>query len=141
VPLVFARIDSGLPPVIFGGDYDTADGTCVRDYVHVLDLAEAHLAVLDHIQAGSPQHHVFNVGTGRGYSVLEMVRKIAEIAEVHLDPEIRGRRLGDPATVVADPDRIRLNVHWQARLGLTDIVRSAWQSHLLLRGSEAQCGL
>ena len=76
VPMVFDKLDQGLAPIIFGGDYDTRDGSCIRDYVHVLDLAEAHLVTLDSLLEGEPRHHIYNVGTGVGASVKEMVTAI-----------------------------------------------------------------
>ena len=133
VPMVFERLDQGLPPVIFGDDYETADGTCVRDYIHVLDLAEAHRATLDGLLEGEARHATFNVGTGIGSSVQEMVEEILVVSGTDLIPEVRARRAGDPATVVANPSAISKGVGWSARFGLSEIVRSAWDSHKLLK--------
>lgn len=133
VPMVFDRLDQGLPPLIFGNDYDTPDGTCVRDYVHVLDLAEAHLATLDSLIDAEPGHHVYNVGTGSGASVREMVDAIIEVSGIAVVPEVRARRAGDPAAVVADPGLIASEVRWVAHRGLKEIVSSAWESRLFLR--------
>ncbi|MET0782112.1 MAG: UDP-glucose 4-epimerase GalE [Microbacterium sp.] len=133
VPMVFERIDAGEAPVIFGDDYPTPDGTCVRDFVHVLDLAEAHVAMLGHLEAAEPGHVIVNVGTGTGYSVREMVEAIRRTAGFDVPPVVRQRRAGDPASVVADPSGIRALTGWSARLGLDDIVQSAWDSHLLFR--------
>ncbi len=128
IPMVFERIDAGLPPRIFGDDYPTADGTCVRDFVHVKDLADAHLAVLDDLDArDTVPHGVFNVGTGRGVSVREVVDEIARVTGVALPAEILDRRSGDPAAVVADASRIRETLGWRAQLGLREMVESAWQ--------------
>ena len=135
VPMVFERLDQGLAPLIFGDDYDTVDGTCVRDYIHVADLAEAHLAALDGLTGGSARHDAYNVGTGLGSSVREMVDEILRISGVDILPEIRKRRPGDPAIVVADPAAIFAALGWAARRGLVDIVQSAWDSHLLLTRS------
>jgi UDP-glucose 4-epimerase len=132
VPMVFRRLDEGRAPIIFGDDYPTPDGTCVRDYVHVLDVAEAHLAALDGLGDGDARHDVFNVGTGIGSSVREMVDKILDVAQGGLGPEVHARRAGDPAIVVADVSKIRNHLHWQSRLTFTDIVSSAWESHQLL---------
>ena len=136
VPMVFERLDAGESPVIFGDDYPTPDGTCVRDFVHVLDLAEAHLAMLGHLESADPGHVAANVGTGTGYSVREVIEAITRTAGVHVRPVVRGRRAGDPAAVVADPGAMRALTGWESRRGLTDIVESAWESHLLL-GSPA----
>ena len=137
VPMVFERLDAGESPVIFGDDYPTPDGTCVRDFVHVLDLAEAHLAMLGHLESADPGHVAANVGTGPGYSVREVIEAITRTAGVDLRPVVRGRRAGDPAAVVADPAAMRALTGWESRRGLTDIVESAWESHLLL-GSPAR---
>lgn len=133
VPMVLERLDLGVAPLIFGDDYATLDGTCVRDYIHVLDLAEAHLAALDSLVAGPARHDVYNVGTGVGSSVRSMVDEIIAVSGVNAVPEVRERRPGDPAVVVADPHAIAVAIGWTAKRGLTDIVRSAWDSHLLLK--------
>lgn len=133
IPMVFERIDAGMPPLIFGDDFDTADGTCVRDYIHVLDVAEAHLAALDHIGGLDHSHRIYNVGTGAGTSVREMVTAILAVAGSSLDAEVVGRRSGDPAALVGAVDRIRDELGWVARLGLREIVASAWDSHEYLR--------
>jgi UDP-glucose 4-epimerase len=130
VPMVFERIDAGLPPLIFGDDYPTVDGTCVRDYVHVLDLADAHVEALDHLAAGAHGHQVFNVGTGHGTTVRAMIEEILTVAGSDLVPEVRDRRPGDPASVVASPALIAEKLGWRAQRGLDEIVRSAWDAHL-----------
>ncbi len=130
VPMVFERIDAGLPPVIFGDDYPTVDGTCVRDYVHVLDLADAHVEALDHLAGGGRGHQVFNIGTGEGTSVRAMIDEILAVAGSDLVPEVRERRQGDPASVVASPALIAEKLGWRAERGLDEIVRSAWDAHL-----------
>ncbi|MBM7504172.1 UDP-glucose 4-epimerase GalE [Agromyces aurantiacus] len=135
VPMVFERIDAGEPPVIFGDDYPTPDGTCIRDYIHVLDLAHAHIRTLDALAGGGPRHDVFNVGTGRGYSVREMIDAIAAHTGAVLPPVVRDRRPGDPAVVVADPSAIRDAIGWSAERGLDEIVASAWSAHRSARGA------
>jgi len=127
IPLCFEQIAAGKPPVIFGDDYDTPDGTCIRDYVHVLDVAEAHLAVLDALPA-EPGHTVLNVGTGVGTSVREMVEAILLATGSDLEVEVQGRRLGDPAAVVGVVNDIRALTGWTARFTVTDVVESAWAS-------------
>lgn len=133
VPMVFEKLDAGEPPAIFGADYPTPDGTCVRDYVHVLDVAEAHLAALDGLAGLGTGHQAFNIGTGRGSSVREIVDRILEVAAVETEPAVLPRRPGDPPSVVAAVDRIREKLGWSARFGLDDIIRSAWESHEYLR--------
>jgi UDP-glucose 4-epimerase len=133
VPMVFERIDAGLPPFIFGDDYDTPDGTCVRDYVHVLDVAQAHLAAVDHTVRGRGDHEVFNIGTGEGTSVRRIVEAILELAGSPLIPEVVARRTGDAAVVVASAAKIEQRLGWRASYGLDDIVRSAWDAHVAAR--------
>lgn len=128
VPLVFEQLDAGEPPLIFGDDYDTPDGTCVRDYVHVVDVAGAHLAAVDSLDSAGG-HRVFNVGTGVGTSVRQMIDAIAAVSGIDTPAKVVGRRDGDPSIVIASVERIRDQIGWQARLGLADIVRSAWDSH------------
>lgn len=126
IPMVFERLDSDQRPRIFGDDYNTPDGTCIRDYIHVVDLAEAHLAALDSLQPG---HRVYNVGTGTGTSVREIIDLVRDISGSALEPVIEPRRPGDPDVVVADVDRIRKELGWSARLTTRDAVESAWGAH------------
>jgi len=133
VPMVFERIDAGLPPLVFGDDYPTSDGTCVRDYIHVLDLAEAHLAALDYLGTVSSSHLALNVGTGTGTSVRELIAEISRVAEYDREPEVAPRRPGDPAAVVAAADQIWDRLGWSSKLTVADMVQSAWESHLLHR--------
>ena len=128
VPMVFDRLDQGERPLIFGDDYATADGTCVRDYIHVLDLAEAHLVALDSLHRAAAGHAVFNVGTGLGTSVREMINAIIAVSDSSVEPEVRERRLGDPAWVVASPERIEKQLGWVASRGIEDIISSAWSA-------------
>lgn len=129
VPMVFERLDLGQAPLIFGDDYPTPDGTCVRDYVHVLDLAEAHLATLDSLDSSDHAHRVFNVGGGQGSSVSEVIAEILKVTGFSVRPEVRDRRPGDPAMAVATTDRINAELGWRATRGLPEIIQSAWQSH------------
>lgn len=120
IPQVLRRLRGGQRPQIFGDDYPTPDGTCIRDFVHVVDVADAHLAVLDTLTA--PGHRRYNLGTGTGSSVREVVTALLAATGSPLEPEVLGRRTGDPAVVVADVARIRDELGWSARLGLADIV-------------------
>ena len=128
VPMVLEKLDAGLPPQIFGDDYPTADGTCVRDFLHVHDLADAHLAVLDALPGQPEPHRVYNVGTGVGSSVREVVEGIRHrVAATGADAPaavIRPRRPGDPAAVVADVSRIAADLGWRARHDLDSILDS-----------------
>lgn len=125
VPIVLDRVEQGKRPVVFGDDYATPDGTCIRDYVHVRDLAEAHIAALDYIAAGDMRQTVFNVGTGEGASVLDVIEAIAGGLGDQVDPEIGERRAGDPPRLIADVSRIAAELSWKAEFGLADIVASA----------------
>lgn len=126
VPMALERIDSNEGPQIFGDDYDTADGTCVRDFVHVLDVAEAHLIALSALPTQRTPHRVYNVGTGVGASVREVVEGIRRRAGDVPAATVQPRRPGDPAVVIASVDRIERELGWSARLGLDDILDAAW---------------
>ena len=125
VPIVLDALERGDAPIVFGDDYDTPDGTCIRDYVHVLDLAHAHVAALDYLRGEDRPHRVFNVGTGEGSSVLEVIDAISRVKGVDITPEIGPRRAGDPARLICSGDRIAQHLGWKSEHGLDDIVRSA----------------
>lgn len=126
IPMVFERIEAGLAPLIYGDDYDTADGTCVRDFVHVSDLAEAHVAALRYLHMEPNVESVFNVGTGIGTSVRGVIAEVAAVRRQPVFPEVRPRRDGDPASVVAAVERIQGLLGWKAKLGIQEIIGSAW---------------
>ena len=114
---------------VFGTDFDTPDGTAIRDYVHVADLADAHVAALQQLLGGSPGG-VFNLGTGRGYSVKEVLQAIEREAGERLPGVMGPQRSGDPAVLIADPMRARRGVRLRAgTLGSSTIVRTAWAWH------------
>ena len=125
-PKVLRALSRGEAPLVFGTDYDTPDGSCVRDYVHVVDLADAHVAVAKHLEAGKPAAPAYNVGRGEGSSVLEVVDTILRVTGYDVEPELRPRRPGDPARIVGAVDRIAADLDWHARYGLEDMVTSAW---------------
>jgi len=128
VTIAIDRIRRGLPPIILGDDYDTVDGTGVRDYIHVLDLAEAHLAALDGLGTHPGRARVYNVGTGRGASVREVLDRLELAAGSGLTPLVEPRRAGDPAEVVANPALIEAELGWRASRGLDEMVDSAWRA-------------
>ncbi|OKL54010.1 UDP-glucose 4-epimerase GalE [Bowdeniella nasicola] len=129
VPMVFARLEKGQQPLIFGDDYPTPDGTCIRDYIHVVDLADAHITALDALRSDAPPaEHIFNVGTGQGSSVKEVVDVIGEVTGLDATPEFKDRRAGDPPKLIAKADRIREHLGWAARHDLADMVDSAWKA-------------
>jgi UDP-glucose 4-epimerase len=112
---------------IFGNDYPTHDGTGVRDYIHVMDLAEGHAAALDLVNRASGWHAI-NLGTGKGYSVLDMVRAFEEAASRKIPYRISARRPGDVAACYANPSFARQTLGWSARRGLSEMCSSAWES-------------
>ncbi len=112
---------------VFGNDYDTPDGTCVRDYIHVLDLCEAHLVALEHLDAGG-EGGAFNLGTGEGHSVAEVVDVVQRVSGREVRVVHGPRRAGDPPRLVASPERAARVLGWRAKRGrLEDIVRDVWQ--------------
>lgn len=111
---------------VFGNDYPTKDGTGVRDYIHVVDLAKGHVATVSYLYRHSGAEAI-NLGTGQGYSVLDMVQTFAKVNNVPVPYEITGRRAGDVAEVYANPAKAKKELLWQAELGLEDMVRDAWK--------------
>jgi UDP-glucose 4-epimerase len=129
VPIIFKALAEGTSPKVFGNDWPTPDGTCVRDYVHVLDLAEAHLVALDYLDSEHRPHDVFNVGTGEGSSVLDVINEVALVTGHEIVPTIEPRRPGDPAYLCADVTRINRTLNWRATHNLNDIISSVWDAH------------
>ena len=125
IPMVFERLQAGARPRVFGGDYPTPDGTCVRDYVHVADIAEAHRAAAAALTAGSPGA-TYNIGRGEGSSVLDVLRVVGEVTGLDTTPEVVDRRPGDPARIVASVERIRDELGFTAEHDLRSMVSSAW---------------
>jgi len=122
---------------VFGTDYPTPDGTCVRDYIHVTDLARAHLAALDHLRGGG-ESLTLNCGYGRGYSVKQVVEVVKKVSGVDFPVKFSGRRAGDPAALVAKADRIRNELGWKPEHeDLEEIVRQAlaWEDRLKTRNA------
>ena len=112
---------------MFGDDYPTRDGTNVRDYIHVDDLASAHLAALDYLRNRGETTHL-NLGTGTGFTVLEVIEAARRVTGLEIPAQIGPRRAGDPATLVASNDRAAELLDWQpVRTDIEDIVRSAWE--------------
>lgn len=126
IPLLFRAILTGQPVTIFGEDYPTADGTCIRDYIHVDDLAEAHLLALEWLRGGGASG-AFNVGTGSGYSVREVVRAVEEVTGQKVPCIIGPRREGDPPELVADSSKLQRTLKWTPNHSqLREIVSTAW---------------
>ncbi len=131
VPRVLGALIAGQERFeVFGGDYPTPDGTCVRDYIHVLDLAEAHRLGLETLMNGHAGG-VYNLGNGEGYSNLEVVRTCVEVSGHDVAIDIGPRRAGDPAVLVASAAKASAELGWEPQRGsLTDIVGDAWRWHL-----------
>ncbi|MGW2400659.1 UDP-glucose 4-epimerase GalE [Kitasatospora sp. NPDC001664] len=129
VPMVLQRLTSGRAPLVFGDDYATPDGSCVRDYIHVADIASAHLAAVERLEAAEERLALtLNIGRGEGVSVLEMVAAIARITGLDTPPEIAPRRAGDPASVVASAELIHRELGWKAAHDLDSMITSAWEA-------------
>ena len=128
-PKVFAAIEAGIPPQINGTDYDTPDGTCVRDYVHVSDLAHSHVAAARMLAAGRSLAPVYNLGSGAGTSVREIVDAIVAATGTSLVPVAGPRRPGDPARIVATGDLAADDLEWKNSHSVREMVESAWASH------------
>jgi len=130
IPNVLMAVLSGAAPLkVFGGDYDTWDGTCVRDYIHVDDLANAHLLALSFLEE-NPGFHAFNLGNGQGFSVLDIIRAAGAVVGRNIQYDVVGRREGDPASLVASNASARKHLGWRPeRSDLETIIRSAWKWH------------
>ena len=126
--LVFRALVAGNRPKIFGDDYPTADGTCVRDYIPVGELADVHVIAAEKLAAGLSLEEAYNVGTGTGHSVAEVMRVMAEVTNIEFEPEIVARRLGDPATVVASGGLAQRDLNWNPSPDLREMVDSAWSA-------------
>ena len=111
---------------VFGNDYDTHDGTGVRDYIHVVDLANGHLKALEFINNGHKGTEIFNLGTGTGYSVLDIVNTFSKVNELDIPYAIMDRRAGDVAVVTADPQKANEVLGWNAKFGLEEMCRDSW---------------
>jgi UDP-glucose 4-epimerase len=127
-PLVFAALTAGKTPRINGNDYPTPDGTNVRDYIHVADLAVSHVAAARRLDAGEPLEPAYNLGSGEGSSVGDIMRTVAEVTGIDFEPEIVPRRPGDPARIVAAGDLAARDLDWKMRHTLREMVSSAWEA-------------
>lgn len=131
IPLVLQALHLGQPPVIYGDDYPTPDGTCIRDYVHVADIADAHVAAIRALEGGNITSDTLNIGTGVGASVKEVVDTACDVSGVEISPRIAVRRPGDPPAVVASVRRAATVLGWRARHDLREMISSAWAARSL----------
>jgi UDP-glucose 4-epimerase len=125
IPVVLAAAAQGRRVQIFGADYPTPDGTCVRDYIHVTDLADAHLRALGSCRPG--QHRVYNLGNGAGFSVREVIDVCREVTGIDIVADLAPRRAGDPAVLVASAARIQAELGWRAARDLRAMAADAWR--------------
>jgi UDP-glucose 4-epimerase len=130
IPLALAATEPSTPLKVFGDDYDTPDGTCIRDYIHVSDIADAHVRGLDFLLREG-RSDIFNIGTGNGYSVREVISTIERIAKKQVHFVMNPRRAGDPPKLVAGADKIKTVLGWQPRYSdLDTIIETAWNWYL-----------
>jgi len=126
--MVFAGLESDRPPVIFGNDYDTPDGTCIRDYIHVADLAKAHVGAARSMDRGDTIEPAYNLGSGAGTSVAEMMSAVSRVTGIDFFPEVGPRRAGDPARVVASGEKASRDIDWAMTHSLEGMIRSAFDA-------------
>jgi len=127
-PLIFDALVEGRTPHINGDDYPTPDGTCVRDYLHVSDLAHSHVVAAQRLVAGDQLAPVYNLGSGEGVSVRQIMDAVRDVTGIDFEPEVRDRRPGDPARIVASGELAERDIDWRMRHDLADMVRSAWEA-------------
>lgn len=126
--LVFGALTEGKAPKIFGSDYDTSDGTCIRDFIPVGELADVHVVAAERLMAGKELQPAYNIGTGTGHSVAEVMRVMAEATGIDFAPEMVSRRRGDPATVVASGDLAKRDLDWNPQPDLAPMIETAWRA-------------
>ncbi len=127
-PRILKALTDGDTPVVFGTDYPTPDGSCVRDYVHVEDVALAHVGAVTALEAGEELQPVYNLGSGDGLSVLQIMAAVARVTGIDFTPTIRERRPGDPARIVASGELAARDLGWAMRHDVDSMVASAWQA-------------
>jgi UDP-glucose 4-epimerase len=136
-PLVLKALSEGRTPRVYGTDYATPDGSCVRDYVHVQDLALAHVAAAEALEAGHPLEAVYNLGSGEGLSVLQIMAAVRRATGIDFEPEIHPRRPGDPARIVATGELAARDLGWTNRYSVDEIVAGAWKAWRASAGASA----
>ena len=128
IPIAIEQIRSGKNPIVFGDDYPTPDGSCIRDYVHVHDLAAAHIRAVEYLESEDRPFDTFNVGTGIGASVFEVLTALRAASRIEFEIEVGSRRPGDPPRLVADVSRIEKVLGFRCEKDLSEIVQSAWDA-------------
>jgi UDP-glucose 4-epimerase len=127
-PLVFDALLDDRTPIIKGADYPTPDGTCVRDYIHVADLADAHVSAAQTLAAGGALEPAYNLGSGDGMSVREIMTSVARVTGIDFEPIVEDRRPGDPARIVASGDLAARDLGWRMTYSVDEMVRTAWEA-------------
>jgi UDP-glucose 4-epimerase len=136
-PIVLRMLKQGETPQIFGDDYPTPDGTCVRDYVHVADVAQSHISAAQALASGGQLQPVYNLGSGQGVSVRGIMTTIAAVTGIDFEPAVAPRRSGDPARIVASGELAARDLGWVMRHDLEDMVRSAWDAQQFAAGQSS----
>lgn len=127
IPNVLKSAQTGEPIFLFGDDYNTPDGTCIRDYIHVLDLAQAHILLLHALEKGDPSNF-YNCGTGKGFSNKQIIEMVKEVTGKNFPVHVAARRSGDPDQLIADSSRLQKDYNWQPKYSdLKTIINSAWE--------------
>jgi len=132
-PIVFEALIEGRTPAIFGDDYNTPDGTNVRDYVHVGDIAAAHVAAAKRLAAGEPIEPAYNLGSGDGLSVKQIMDAMARVTGVDFTPDVKDRRAGDPDRIVASGELAARDLDWKMRYTVDEMVRTGWEARRAAR--------
>ena len=127
VPMVFRALSNNQRPQVFGGDYSTPDGSCIRDYIHVSDLADSHLIAAQKL-LNENYCGIINIGRGQGFSVTQVMDTISEVLGKNINYEVVDRRPGDPAQTIADVSKAKSDLNWEAKNDLKSMVSSAWQA-------------
>ena len=127
VPMVFRALSNNQRPQVFGGDYATPDGSCIRDYIHISDLADSHLIAAQKL-LNENYCGIINIGRGKGFSVRQVMDTISEVLGQNINYEVIDRRPGDPAQTIADVSKAKSDLNWEAKKDLKSMVSSAWQA-------------
>jgi UDP-glucose 4-epimerase len=135
IPLALRAAKGSLPDLtVFGNDYDTPDGTCIRDYIHIIDLCDAHLLALQHLTSGGGESCAYNLGNGHGYSVIEVIQAAERVSGKKISVQYGPRRFGDPPRLVADARKIRQDWGWMPTFGgLEQIIEHAWSWEIKIK--------
>ncbi|MFD2616327.1 UDP-glucose 4-epimerase GalE [Terrilactibacillus laevilacticus] len=127
--IIQSILDKDKTIEIYGDDYPTPDGTCIRDYIHVKDIASAHIKSLNYLLSNNPSNKIYNLGTGKGHSINEIINYCEKEASKKAKTKYRKRRPGDPDTLVGDYSKIHKELHWEPKYTIQDIIHSAWKWH------------